>query len=189
ANALGFTLCGLLAGAVGDLRRGPLTYDHVGTTLGDGDGVIRFVRDVGRGRADFDAAVEALRTWVPQRWIGATVHPEAPPVPDATVVLRFGVGPLRLPVPNRVVAVVDEPDRYAFAYGTLPGHPERGEESFEVRLLADDTVRFTIRVHARPAAVLVPLAPLVGVVQRAALRAYLHAVADHVRRAREGTRQ
>ena len=35
--------------------------------------------------------------------------------------------------PCRVVYVVDEPDRRGFAYGTLPGHPESGEELFLVR--------------------------------------------------------
>jgi uncharacterized protein (UPF0548 family) len=41
------------------------------------------------------------------------------------------LGPLRAPC--RVVYVVDEPDRCGFAYGTLPGHPECGEERFAVR--------------------------------------------------------
>ncbi len=41
------------------------------------------------------------------------------------------LGPVR--VPCRVVYVVDEPDRRGFAYGTLPGHAESGEELFLVR--------------------------------------------------------
>jgi uncharacterized protein (UPF0548 family) len=32
-----------------------------------------------------------------------------------------------------VVYVIDEADRRGFAYGTLPGHPESGEELFAVR--------------------------------------------------------
>ena len=40
-------------------------------------------------------------------------------------------GPVRAPC--RVVYVVDEPDRRGFAYGTLPGHAEAGEELFAVR--------------------------------------------------------
>jgi uncharacterized protein (UPF0548 family) len=42
-----------------------------------------------------------------------------------------GLGPLRAPC--RVVFVIDETDRRGFAYGTLPGHPESGEELFAVR--------------------------------------------------------
>ena len=41
------------------------------------------------------------------------------------------LGPVRAPC--RVVYVVDEPDRRGFAYGTLPGHAESGEELFLVR--------------------------------------------------------
>ena len=41
------------------------------------------------------------------------------------------LGPVRAPC--RVVYVVDEPDRRGFAYGTLPGHAESGEELFMVR--------------------------------------------------------
>ena len=36
------------------------------------------------------------------------------------------IGPLTAVAVCRIVAVVDEPDRYGFAYGTLPGHTERG---------------------------------------------------------------
>ncbi len=38
-----------------------------------------------------------------------------------------------LRAPCRVVYVIDEPDIRGFAYGTLPGHPESGEERFAVR--------------------------------------------------------
>jgi uncharacterized protein (UPF0548 family) len=44
----------------------------------------------------------------------------------------------------RVVDVVDEPDRFGFAYGTLPVHPDQGEESFTVALLPDGGVVFEI---------------------------------------------
>ena len=54
-------------------------------------------------------------------------------------------------MPVRVVRVVDEPGRRGFAYGTLPGHPERGEESFVVQLADDGTVFFHLRAFSRPA--------------------------------------
>ena len=44
--------------------------------------------------------------------------------PGAVVVV--GLGPVRAPA--RVVYVIAEQDRRGFAYGTLPGHPETGEE-------------------------------------------------------------
>ena len=53
-------------------------------------------------------------------------------------------------VPVRVVYVVDEPLRKGFAYGTLPGHPETGEEAFIVEYRDDDSVWLTIRAFSRP---------------------------------------
>jgi uncharacterized protein (UPF0548 family) len=46
------------------------------------------------------------------------------------LILSLGVAAIRLRAPCRIVYVIDEPDRRGFAYGTLPGHPERGEEAF-----------------------------------------------------------
>ncbi|GAA4732513.1 hypothetical protein GCM10023350_14890 [Nocardioides endophyticus] len=56
---------------------------------------------------------------------------------DTVVDMRFGLGPLALRIPCRVVYVVDEPERAGFAYGTLPGHPETGEELFLLSRLGD----------------------------------------------------
>ena len=52
--------------------------------------------------------------------------------------------------PFRVTRVVHEPDRVGFAYGTLPGHPEVGEEAFLVRRVGAETV-FELRALSRPA--------------------------------------
>lgn len=61
--------------------------------------------------------------------------------------LFFGVS-----APCRVIYVIDEPTRKGFAYGTLPGHPESGEESFIVEQTEDGSVWLTIRAFSRPAA-------------------------------------
>jgi uncharacterized protein (UPF0548 family) len=50
-----------------------------------------------------------------------------------------------------VVRTVDEADRAGFAYGTLPGHPEQGEESFFVERSSGGETTFTIRSFSRPA--------------------------------------
>lgn len=57
----------------------------------------------------------------------------------------------RVPAPCRVIYVVDEPNRKGFAYGTLPGHPECGEESFMVHRTEEGSVWLTIRAFSRPA--------------------------------------
>jgi uncharacterized protein (UPF0548 family) len=53
--------------------------------------------------------------------------------------------------PARVVYVVDEPTRRGFAYGTLPGHPEDGEEAFIVERGDDGSVWLVLRAFSRPA--------------------------------------
>ncbi len=45
---------------------------------------------------------------------------------------------------------MDEPDRAGFGYGTLPGHPEVGEEAFLVTR-AGDGVWFEVTAFSRPA--------------------------------------
>jgi len=58
---------------------------------------------------------------------------------------------------TRLVYVIDEERRFGFAYGTLEGHVERGEERFLVEHLPDDTVRYSILAFSRPAHPLVRL--------------------------------
>jgi uncharacterized protein (UPF0548 family) len=48
-----------------------------------------------------------------------------------------------------VVAVVDQPTRYGFAYGTLEGHPVSGEEAFVVHRHSNGEVRLTLRSLTR----------------------------------------
>jgi len=50
----------------------------------------------------------------------------------------------------RIVYVIDEPRRFGFAYGTLPGHAERGEERFLIEWLTDDTVWYDLDAISRP---------------------------------------
>ena len=91
------------------------------------------------------------------------------------------IGPLTVAAVNRIVGVVDEPDRWGFAYGTLPGHIEIGEEAFVVARRADGgtptvVARITARSHAAlPGARL--LQPLLVPIQRRFAQRYLDAVA------------
>ncbi|MGV8884897.1 MAG: DUF1990 family protein [Microbacteriaceae bacterium] len=72
-------------------------------------------------------------------------------VPGDSAVLHIPFGPLRVRAYARVVYVVDEPNRKGFAYGTLPGHPEKGEEAFIVEQQEDGSVWLRIRAFSRPA--------------------------------------
>jgi hypothetical protein len=98
-------------------------------------------------------------------------------VPGAVVILGLGIGSLRLQAPCRVVYMVDEPRRRGFAYGTLAGHPESGEEAFMIEHHDDDTVSFKVTAFSRPATRLAKLAGPVGaVVQRQVTARYLRSL-------------
>ena len=155
-----------------------LTYDHVGSTLDPSANVGRERLVVGSGRDDLDEARARLRRWAPQRSIGADIVPPGAPVEvGVTVVVVARAGPAWVAIPNRIVAVVDEADRFAFAYGSLPGHPFSGEESFGVALGANGGVEAVVAVDTRPAIPLGQLvAPALGLVQRLATSRYLRSL-------------
>jgi uncharacterized protein (UPF0548 family) len=69
----------------------------------------------------------------------------------AVVALVFGASRFGVVSPCRVVYVVEEPGKRGFAYGTLPGNPEQGEECFVVELKPDGSVVLRITAFSRPA--------------------------------------
>lgn len=160
------------------------TYDHLGSTLRPGASLTAARLVLGAGRDDFERAGTGLRAWVCHGGIGATVHPAAAPIRSGvTVVVAVPFGPCTVVVPNRIVGVVEEERRFGFAYGTLPGHQERGEESFVVELLDDGAVVGTITVDAAPASSAArAAAPAVRGLQRRAMRRYLMAWQRHIQR-------
>jgi uncharacterized protein (UPF0548 family) len=94
-----------------------------------------------------------------------------------SAVLRVPLGPFRFSAPVRVVSVVDEPNRRGFAYGTLKGHPESGEELFLVEFREDGTVWFVLRALSRPSNALFWIAsPVLGVMQRRFTARYLRSL-------------
>lgn len=133
-----------------------LTYREVGATrdahLPAGYGHVHRDVVVGAGRSAFARAVDGLFGWDVHRGAGLTVAGGgARAAPGVVVVLRAGAGPFRLTIPCRVVYTVDDADRRGFAYGTLPGHPERGEEAFLITMAPTGEVRFRVRAFSSPA--------------------------------------
>lgn len=99
--------------------------------------------------------------------------------PGSRVIVGIGFGPLRIEAPCEVVWTAYEPARIGFAYGTLTGHPECGEESFIVDMDPDGTVWFTVTAFSRPACWYTRLAgPVIPFLQ---LR-YARWLGRHVRR-------
>ena len=169
------------ARTLAELAAAGLTYPEVGATRGGPlpPGYGHVVRDVviGQGRAAFTRAAEGLLTWRMHGEAGlAPVSAADRAVTGAVVVLRAGFGPLRLPIPCRVVYTEESADRRGFAYGTLPGHPERGEEAFLVELAATGEVHVRIRAFSRPATLLARAGgPLTRLVQAYATDRYVSA--------------
>jgi uncharacterized protein (UPF0548 family) len=106
------------------------------------------------------------------RGAGLRVESTTPTAREGTDVLGH-LGPVSAPC--RVVYVIDEPDRRGFAYGTLPGHAETGEELFAVRYdPAEETVYAEVTAFSRHATWWSRLAgPLTSLVQRVVSRRYV----------------
>jgi uncharacterized protein (UPF0548 family) len=143
-----------------------LTYPEVSATTGDlpvGYHHIASSVLIGRGRQVFVTAADAVRGWQVQVRAGLAVSTSSPTATRGTVLmLGLGIGPLRLEAPCRVVYAVEEPQRHGFAYGTLAGHPESGEEAFIVERHDDDMVTFSVIAFSRPATRLAKIAGPLG---------------------------
>jgi uncharacterized protein (UPF0548 family) len=164
------------------LRDASLTYAAVGTARsGDVPEGFRGAHRravVGSGRADFERAAAAVLDWRAQRGAGLRVRATGPAAtPGTVVVLTAGLPRFGYDIPCRVVWAQTTGDERGFAYGTLPGHPESGEECFLVRLTPDGDVVYEIRVFFRLASRAARLAvPLSLVLQRLATARYVAAI-------------
>ncbi|EGX54694.1 hypothetical protein SZN_36629, partial [Streptomyces zinciresistens K42] len=138
------------------LLLGPMsfTYDDVGATRKPGFCPPGFhplhVRTrIGEGEDVFRRAAEAVMTWEMHRAVGLALDASADrAAPDVDVTLTLA-GMIKAPC--RVVWTVEEHRRAGWAYGTLPGHPECGEESFVVDRTGDGTVWLTVNAFSRAA--------------------------------------
>lgn len=165
------------------LRQADLTYPEVGRTAGPlPAGYFHMDREglVGVGEETFKRAAEELLSWQLQRRAGIRVRASTPEVTlGAVAVLLLGVGPLAIQAPVRVLSVIDEPTRRGFVYGTLPGHPESGEEQFLVELLHDGRVVCRITAFSRPGSWLTRLGgPAARLVQRWVTTRYLNSLRE-----------
>lgn len=159
-----------------------LTYPEVGATR---DGArppgyhhLHLTRTIGRGEETFALAAERVMSWQVQRRSGLRIEATSATAHRGDdVLLGIGVGPLTRWLPCRVVYVVDEPRRAGWAYGTLPGHPEAGEERFLVVHEDDDTVTFVVEAFSRPAWWATRVAgPVARAVQRLVSERYVRAL-------------
>jgi uncharacterized protein (UPF0548 family) len=173
-----------------DLAGAPFTYPEVGATgnasLPAGYHHAEHRTVVGSGPAVFERAAAAVLGWRAQRGVGLRVRADGPAgVPGTVVVLTAGLPRFGYDIPCRVVWASTSGDVRGFAYGTLPGHPESGEERFVVRLTPAGDVLYEIRVFFRLAS---PAARLAGPLSLGLQRLATARYGSAIRRAARGQR-
>ncbi len=161
-------------------------YSHVGAshthTTPPGSDAVTESAVVGAGVSQFSLLADGVRTWQIQRRSGVRVAADGPAREGLNVALAQRFGPAAVVFGCRVVWTIDEPDRNGFAYGSLPGHPEAGEEAFVAELEPDGAVRFHVFGFTAPGTLATAVArPLTRALTRRALRGYLHAARQIVK--------
>lgn len=161
------------------------SYPEVGQTRGElppGYKVDHHCIQLGTGRATFERAKQLLAEWrgFELGWLGPcwprqTIEEGALVGTLAHVFGLWAVNVCRIVYVEGGMAEAEvghsatETERFGFAYGTLPGHAERGEERFTVtwNRAGDDAVWYDILAFSRPNLVLTRLgAPLVRRLQK-----------------------
>jgi uncharacterized protein (UPF0548 family) len=147
------------------------TYEALEATLGENK-IEGFDNDfqkvvIGKGETAFRKAKLAIQKWqmFPSTW--TKILPEDTPIQKSEIVAMYAQF-LGIWCGNacKIVYVIDEKNRFGFAYGTLPGHIERGEELFLVELLDNGDVEYTIKAFSRPRHILAKIGyPIIRVLQ------------------------
>jgi uncharacterized protein (UPF0548 family) len=136
----------------------PFTYAAVGATAKTppaGYAVDRTRIKLGEGEAVFQSAIAALRRW--EQFALGWVEAWSPDTPiksgEVVAVMGRAIGMWWLNA-CRIVYVVDESgpiSKFGFAYGTLPGHVESGEERFLIEWnRGGNSVWYDILAFSRP---------------------------------------
>ena len=117
--------------ALADARTAEFSYAAVGATrtaeLPDGYRVDRYERSLGAADGCFEGAVDTLRRWQAHAGSGLRIHPAGAVAGPASRSVRRPDTRPRAVLPCRVVYMAESESWFTFAYGTLPGHLERGE--------------------------------------------------------------
>jgi uncharacterized protein (UPF0548 family) len=167
-------------------RRDEVTYGERGrtrsATLPSGYHHVRVTVGVGHDEEDWSRAQDAVRRWRAHEGARITVTPDQAPIEEgATVLASRSFGPVVVVAPCRIVYTTVTATRFGFAYGTLPGHPEQGEEAFHVQVNEDGIVAVEIVAFSRPADLPTRLGgPLARLIQGAATKRYIEGIRAYV---------
>lgn len=166
-----------------EAKAADLSYPEAGATrdspLPAGYRLDLYERELSSDETVFERAVEALRGWKAHVGAGVGIVPDDARVTvGETVLLVIETAGFWATAACRVVYVVDEPNRFSFAYGTLPGHPEQGEVAMIVERNEIGGAVFRIVSFSRTVDPLARLgSPITRRIQRRVTDRYLQALA------------
>ncbi len=107
---------------------------------------------LGKGEAVWEKAKRALENWqqFPAHW--TKIYPNTAPLRrGTTVAVLFRVLGIWWTNSARIVYDFSDEKRFGFAYGTLPGHVETGEEVFWIERDETGEISYHIKAFSRPA--------------------------------------
>ena len=170
-------------------RNDDFSYPEIGSTrteLPAGYNIDHNSIKLGIGQEMFERAKAAIRIWsmFDMDWVTLTQSDTPIEVGRTVAILveHFGFYSLNA---ARIVYVIDDEDRFGFAYGTLKEHGEIGEERFSVEFdELTGEVWYYIYAFSRPGSLLAKLGyPLTRYLQKSFAQdskiAMLNAVSDH----------
>jgi uncharacterized protein (UPF0548 family) len=153
----------------------PFSYAEVGASKDSipGNYPVNHHRvQIGSGADVFARAKTAVQSWTMYNLGWTRLYPPETPIAVGEVVAVIVNHQFCWSLnPCRIVYVLEEEraiERFGFAFGTLPGHSETGEERFTVEWRPDDnTVWYELLAFARPQHILAKIgSPFVRIVQR-----------------------
>jgi uncharacterized protein (UPF0548 family) len=153
----------------------PFSYEEVGASrdkIPQNYPINHRLVQIGSGAEAFASAKFSIQLWTMYRLDWTRLYPrDAPIAVGETVCVVVNHTFCWSINPCRIVYVLDEKgetEKFGFAFGTLPGHSETGEEKFTVEWRhQDDSVWFELLSFARPHDTLAKIGfPFVGFFQR-----------------------
>ena len=106
---------------------------------------------LGTGKKVFEIGKQAIMQWemFPKKWI--KLYPTKPTVGigETVAVTAKYLGLWWVNI-TRIAYVINDMEIFGFAYGTLPGHMEKGEELFQIRMDEKENVYFELIAISKP---------------------------------------
>ncbi len=161
-----------------------VTYAEIGATLTSlpaGYHHLRTERTLSGSAASADDLFaygrDAISSWAAQHALNLILEPTIPEFVEGEILvfaLPMKPSPFWTTGSCRIIRIVDEPSRYGFVYGTLPHHPEIGEEAFLVERNDTGRVWCSVTAFSRGGSIPMRMSGAMGrFVQRRASKIYL----------------